>query len=104
MLDYTDQIKFDSFIMLLQDEDITTDDSLNAAAEKANIPREKIDELIAQIKLDHIKEELKRTTQEALDSGVRRFMRTSPDVYLCNRASSLASYSRSIFNRPAVRG
>ena len=57
--------------MFMQDEDITTDDSLKTSAESADIPRDKIDNLIAQINLDRTKEELKRSTQEALDTGVR---------------------------------
>lgn len=54
----------------LKDEDITSDGSLIAAAEKTKMPREMIGKLIVQIQHEQTKEELKRTTQEALDSGV----------------------------------
>ncbi|XP_064395176.1 glutathione S-transferase kappa 1-like isoform X2 [Halichondria panicea] len=53
------------------DEDITTNDSLKLVSEKAGIPLKAINNLIDQVTTDSIIEELKRTTQEALDSGVK---------------------------------
>ena len=53
-----------------QDEDITTDDSLISACIRAGLSQDQADKLIGQVSLDPIKEELKRSTQEALDLGV----------------------------------
>ena len=45
-------------------------ESLTEASEKAGIPKEIITNLVAHITAEEIKEELKRTTQQALDTGV----------------------------------
>ena len=54
-----------------QNEDITTEDSLKEACIRAGLSLEQADELVAKISLQEIKDELKRSTQEALDLGVR---------------------------------
>ena len=53
-----------------QDEDITTEESFRTAGLKAGLSEEALDNLIGQIKTEPVKEELKRSTQEALDLGV----------------------------------
>ena len=55
-----------------QDEDITTEDSLSEACIKTGLSQEQADELIGMISQEQIKEELKKSTQEALDLGVAR--------------------------------
>ena len=55
-----------------QDEDITTEESFHEACIKAGLSLEQADELIEKISGEEIKEELKKTTQEALDLGVGR--------------------------------
>ncbi len=54
-----------------QDEDVTTTDSLKEACRVAGLSTALTNDLIGQIGSDRVKEELKRTTQEALDHGVR---------------------------------
>ena len=54
----------------MQDEDITSEESLRQACIKAGLSLEKANELIGKISDDAIKQELKRSTQEALDLGV----------------------------------
>ena len=56
----------------MQDEDITSEDSLSEACIKAGLTQEQADELIEKTSLEQIKEELKKSTQEALDLGVGR--------------------------------
>lgn len=56
--------------ILLQDEDIVSEESLREVCQKVGLSGELIDNLIGQIRTERIKEELKRTTQEALDLGV----------------------------------
>ena len=60
----------DILYSMIQDEDITTDDSLSQACIRAGLSQEQADKLVGQIYLDPIREELKRSTQEALDLGV----------------------------------
>lgn len=55
-----------------QDEDITTEESFREACIKTGLSLEQADELIGKISGEEIKEELKKTTQEALDLGVGR--------------------------------
>ena len=59
----------------LQDEDITTEDSLKEACKASDISSDVASELLISIKDESIKEKLKGTTQEAFDLGVR-------DIYL----------------------
>jgi len=54
----------------LQDEDIVSEESLKEVCKKVELSQELTDKLISQIGTPEIKEELKRTTQEALDLGV----------------------------------
>ena len=56
----------------LQDEDIVSEESLKEVCEKVELSQELTDKLIGQIGTAEVKEELKRTTQEALDLGVSR--------------------------------
>ena len=58
--------------LIYQDEDITTEESFREACIKAGLSLEQADELIGKISGEEIKEELKKTTQEALDLGVGR--------------------------------
>ena len=53
-----------------QDEDITKHESLQQACLAAGLTKDITDDLIGRIELPAVKEELKRTTQEALDLGV----------------------------------
>lgn len=46
-------------------------ESLTEASENAGIPKETITNLLAHTAEEEIKEELKRTTQQALDTGVK---------------------------------
>ena len=57
-------------LLLFQDEDIVSEESLKEVCQKVGLSGELTDNLIGQIRTDRIKEELKRTTQEALDLGV----------------------------------
>ena len=57
-------------LLLFQDEDIVSEESLRKVCQKVGLSGELTDNLIGQIRTDRIKEELKRTTQEALDLGV----------------------------------
>lgn len=57
-------------LLLFQDEDIVGEESLREVCQKVGLSGELTDNLIGQIRTDRIKEELKRTTQEALDLGV----------------------------------
>jgi len=52
-----------------RDEDIVSEESLKEVCEKVELSQELTDKLIGQIGTPEIKEELKRTTQEALDLG-----------------------------------
>lgn len=52
-----------------RDEDITRLESLQEACLAAGLKQQFIDDLIGQIELQEVKDELKRTTQEALDLG-----------------------------------
>ena len=54
----------------MQDKDIVSEESLREACESACIGKELTDNLIGQIGDASVKEELKRSTQEALDLGV----------------------------------
>ena len=54
----------------MQDRDITAEESLREASSVAGIGQEMTDHLIGQIRESSVKEELKRSTQEALDLGV----------------------------------
>ena len=54
----------------VQDKDIVSEESLREACEAADIERELTDNLIGQIEEASVKDELKRSTQEALDLGV----------------------------------
>lgn len=57
-----------------QDEDITTDESFREACIKAGLSQEQADELIGKIPEEETEGELKKTTQEALDFGVRKML------------------------------
>ena len=63
-------------LLIYQDEDITTEESFREACIKAGLSLEQADELIGKISGEEIKEELKKTTQEALDLGVGRDYKT----------------------------
>ena len=58
------------FDIFFQDEDITTVDSLRSACLKAGLSGPLVDQLLAATEQQHIKDQLKATTQEALDLGV----------------------------------
>ena len=49
-----------------------SEESLKEVCEKVELSQELTDKLIGQIGTAEVKEELKRTTQEALDLGVSR--------------------------------
>lgn len=53
-----------------QDEDITLHESLQHACLAAGLTREAANDLIGRIESQEVKNELRRTTQEALDLGV----------------------------------
>ena len=54
----------------VQDEDIAAEESLREVCTRAGISERQTDDLIGQIRTPAVKEELKRSTQEALDLGV----------------------------------
>ena len=59
-----------SSLFIHQDEDITTDESFREACIKAGLSQEQANELIGKISQEEVKEELKKSTQEALELGV----------------------------------
>lgn len=67
---YSDLCMKERLRVLLQDEDIVSEESLREVCQKVGLSGELTDNLIGQIRTERIKEELKRTTQEALDLGV----------------------------------
>ena len=54
----------------MQDEDITEVESLREACSKAGLSQDQAEDLIGQTETSTVKEELKKTTQIALDNGV----------------------------------
>ena len=54
-----------------QDQDISTPDSLMEACQASGISQETAKQIVAEIKDSLIKEELKATTNEAVELGVR---------------------------------